>query len=84
MVSHMKTTVDLPDELLLAAKKRAVETRTTLREILSRGLRRELRGTAPAPPRPRRVRWVTVDGGLPPGVDPTERERMHDALRRRP
>ncbi|HXG31999.1 MAG TPA: hypothetical protein VNJ11_01430 [Bryobacteraceae bacterium] len=34
----MKTTVDLPDELLIAAKKRAAEERLTLRELLARGL----------------------------------------------
>ena len=38
--SHMKTTIDLPDELLIRAKKHAAEARTTLREIFERGLRR--------------------------------------------
>jgi hypothetical protein len=40
--SRMKTTVELPDELLVRAKKRAVETRTPLRVLIERGLRREL------------------------------------------
>jgi predicted transcriptional regulator len=38
----MKTTVDLPDDLLIAAKKLAAERRTTLRSLIERGLRREL------------------------------------------
>ena len=42
MGTHMKTTVDLPDALVIAAKKRAAEERTTLRKILESGLRREL------------------------------------------
>ncbi len=79
----MKTTVELPDDLLVAAKKRAAEERGTLKEILERGLRRELgRGRAKRPGA-RRIRWVTVAGGLPPGIDPADRERMHDALARR-
>ena len=34
----MKTTIDLPDDLLVAAKKMAAENRLTLREIFERGL----------------------------------------------
>ncbi len=82
MGSHMKTTVELPDELLIAAKKRAAETRTSLKEILSRGLRRELARPARLPTRKRRIRWVTVAGGLPPGLDMSNREAMYEFLRR--
>ncbi len=84
MVSHMKTTVDLPDELLVAAKKRAAETRTPLRVLLARGLRRELSRPAPRPARVRRVRWTTVAGGLPPGLDVSDRESMRRFLSREP
>ena len=79
---HMKTTIDLPDDLLIAAKKRAAETRTTLRAIFERGLRRELqhsRGARPGRRRP--IRWVTAKGGLPPGLDVADREKMHEWLR---
>ena len=81
----MKTTVELPDALLMAAKKRAVEDRTTLRAILERGLRRELkeRRHPPAGGAPRRIRWVTAPGGLPAGLDISDRARMHDWLRGR-
>jgi hypothetical protein len=82
MVYHMKTTIDLPDELLIAAKKVAAESRLTLREIFERGLRREIgqaRGVRRAG-RPRPIRWVTVPGGLPPGLDVSDREKMHDWL----
>ena len=82
----MKTTIDLPDALLIAAKKRAAESRTTLRALLTRGLRRELaeatgkgknrKGRRPA------IRWVTVEGGLPPGLDVADRAAMHEWLRR--
>jgi hypothetical protein len=77
----MKTTIDLPDALLIAAKKKAAESRTTLREIFERGLRREL-----SQPRRRRktpeVRWVTASGGLPPGLDIADRAAMREWLAR--
>jgi hypothetical protein len=39
MVSCMKTTVDLPDELLLEARRVARQEHTTLRSLLEEGLR---------------------------------------------
>ena len=84
---HMKTTIELPDDLFVAAKKRAAETRTTLREIFERGLRRELAEGLQRPGgrrRDRRIRWVTVKGGLPPGLDLSDRAKMHAWLVRNP
>ena len=79
----MKTTVDLPDDLVIAAKKRAAETRSTLRTLIERGLRHELRGRARAVRGKRRaVRWVTVRGGLPPGLDVASRAAMYEWLKR--
>jgi hypothetical protein len=75
----MKTTVDIPDDLLIRAKKRAAETRTSLRVLIARGLRRELagRGTADRPSgRKPGIRWVTAPGGLPPGLDVANREAL--------
>ena len=75
MFSHMKTTVDLPDDLLIRAKKRAAETRTPLRTLIERGLRRELsaQGHSATGPRQRKIRWVVTAGGLPPGLDVSDR-----------
>jgi len=82
MGSRMKTTIDIPDDLLLAAKREALESGRTLRELVSRGLRQEL--AAPARPRRKRraFRLVTVRGDLAPGLDLSSREAMHDFLRR--
>lgn len=82
MAFHMKTTIELPDDLFIAAKKRAAETRTTLREIFERGLRRELGEAPQGPPARRRIRWVTTKGGVPPGMDLADRTKMHEWLRR--
>jgi len=81
MAKRMKTTIELPDELLIAAKKRAAELRRPLRELVEAGLRQQL-----APPRTnkrtgrKKIRWVTAKGGLPAGVDVTDRTAMHDWL----
>ena len=82
----MKTTVELPDELFVAAKKSAAARRTTLRSLLERGLRRELRDPSATQRGSRRrraaIRWVTAPGGLPPGLDIANRAAMYEWLRR--
>lgn len=75
-----KTTIELPEELFIAAKRGAAERRTTLKTLIERGLRRELR--QPEARRNKPIRWVTVDGGLPKGIDVADRAAMMDALRR--
>jgi hypothetical protein len=82
----MKTTVDLPDDLLVRAKKRAAETRTPLRVLIERGLRRELAAGGPGRDSgraQRKIRWVTVAGGLPPGVDVADRVSLYGWTRSR-
>ena len=44
----MKTTIDIPNDLHKAAKIRAVEQGTTLKELLLKALRRELDPMRPA------------------------------------
>jgi hypothetical protein len=82
MESHMKTTIELPDELLIAAKKRAAETGTTLKEIFERSLRRELTGGATEKPRRRKIRFVTAEGGGPEGLDLSSRVAMWEWIGR--
>ena len=38
----MKTTLDLPDDLLIAAKQVAIQRKTTLEELVTHSLRREI------------------------------------------
>lgn len=40
----MKTTLDLPDDLLIEAKSMAVRRRTTLKSLVEHALRREIQG----------------------------------------
>ena len=44
----MKTTLDLPDDLLIEAKAVAARRRTTLKALIENGLRREI-GPVPEP-----------------------------------
>lgn len=55
----MKTTIELPDELSRDAKRFAREHGVTLRELIERGLRRELRGAASMV----EFHWLPVVGG---------------------
>jgi hypothetical protein len=74
----MRTTVDLPDELLRQARARAAEEGTTLTALLADGLRLRLRGSAPSAgtrPLPR----STVGGGLQPWIDPASTASLLDA-----
>jgi hypothetical protein len=45
----MKTTVELPDALVKEAKKLAIESETTLRDLIERGLHQIMAGPAGAP-----------------------------------
>jgi hypothetical protein len=83
MATHMKTTLDLADELVIAAKKRAAEERTSLKTIVERGLRAELKRLKARPAPRKAIRWVTVDGGLAADLDVSDRDGMHDWLRGR-
>jgi hypothetical protein len=79
----MKTTIELADDLLIAAKKRAAELRRPMRQLVESGLRRELSARPQRPARPRPgIRWVTVPGGLPPGLDLGDRAAMAEWLSR--
>ena len=83
-VIRMKTTIELPDELVVAAKKRAAELRRPLRTLVENGLRGELRlGRArrASGDKPIKLRWITVEGGLPPDLDVADRAAMQEWLR---
>ena len=82
LYSHMKTTIELPDDLFVAAKKRAADERRPLRELVEEALRARLARRAPVNRRSKPIHWVTAPGGLPPGMDVSDRASMHDWLQR--
>jgi hypothetical protein len=76
----MKATIDVPDDLLIEAKKRAAELCQPLRKLVADGLRLRLAQTKQGRRKPRKLRLITVAGGLPPGLDLTDRAKMYDWL----
>ena len=71
----MKTTIELPENLLIAAKQHAAAHRTTLKVLIESGLRRELEQAARETKSPK-IRWITAKGGLPRGLDVSDRSQM--------
>jgi hypothetical protein len=75
----MRTTVDLPDELLRQARTRAAEEGTTLTALLTEGLRLRLSDAAAGRRRQRKLPISTVGGGLQPWIDPASNASLLDA-----
>ena len=66
----MKTTIDIPDALLEAARVAARERGTTLRDVVTAGLRAQLAAMAqPAHAAPFSMPIFEGDPGLQPGVE---------------
>jgi Arc/MetJ family transcription regulator len=83
MGTHMKTTIEISDALLAAAKRAATERNTTLRTIVEAALRRYLETTGEEPKADRRLRRCTFRGrGLQPGISESDwstiRERAYE------
>jgi len=81
-MANMKTTLDLPDELLIEAKKRAAEQRRPLRALVEEGLRAVLKKPERRQ-RKRPVRLVTAKGGLASDLDVSSREAMYEWLQKK-
>lgn len=61
----MRTTLDLPDDLLKRAKIAAVERGTSLRDLVGAALERELGGPSAPKPKSRRARFPIFDSKAP-------------------
>jgi hypothetical protein len=78
---HMKTTVDLDEEVLRLAKQRAAAAGITLRAFIEEALRARLL------PRPRgrdkfKLELPIVHGRAPPAVDVADRNALYDLMER--
>ena len=78
----MRTTVDLNDQLLRAAKKRAANEGIPLRRVIESALRTYLEG--PLRRRDYKLRWRTERGRLQPGVRLDDRDALFDLMEGRP
>jgi len=72
----MKTTIDLPDDLLHRAKVAAAQRKTTLKELVQAGLDWVLRSEAEAADRPAAL--ARLQKGLRLGGRPLTRDQTHE------
>jgi Arc/MetJ family transcription regulator len=81
MVTHMKTTIELSDEVLTRAKRQAQREGKTLREVVEHALRQQLE--AAAPDRPFRLKRHAFKGkGLQPGATEGDWQSIRDLIYR--
>lgn len=74
----MRTTIDIPDELLRRAKKKAAAEGLTLREIIETALQAYFRSRPPGATY--RFKWTTERGRLQPGVNLDDRDALFDLM----
>lgn len=77
----MKTTLNLNDQVLRQAKRRAARDGMTLTRFVEDALRERLAGTGSRRP-PFRLRLETVTGESPPNVDIADRDALYEVLDR--
>jgi hypothetical protein len=79
MLGYMRTTLDVPDELLARAKRKAVEDHVTLSQVVEKALRLYV---APGSPRRRRAmkKWTVIKDRRPPGFDIADRDRLYEVM----
>jgi hypothetical protein len=72
----MKTTLNLDDRLMRAAKKLAAERGVTLTRVVEEALRAAF--SKPPESKPYRFKWTTVKDRRLPGVDVADRDALYD------
>ena len=76
MLRHMRTSVEIADQLLEAAKQKARAQHRTLRSLVEEGLRHVLREEEA---KPFKLKKHPFGGeGLQPGIDPSDWESIRD------
>jgi hypothetical protein len=77
----MKITIEISDDLLRAAEQRATEFGEALQVLIENSLRRELATPCgQSPDKAGQIKWVVAEGGLPAGIDLSNRAEMYDRL----
>ncbi|MHB1586978.1 MAG: type II toxin-antitoxin system VapB family antitoxin [Acidiferrobacteraceae bacterium] len=76
----MRTTLDIDDDLMREAKRRAAERGETLTRVMEQALRESFRKEQAVRETAFRFKWVTVRGSLRPGVDLTDRDALYEHM----
>ena len=80
MVSHMKTTIEIADDLLERVKRRARRENKTVRQIVDEALRRQIDSTSDVKPfkyRPHIVKGKGLQAGIAEGNWEQLRDLIH-------
>jgi hypothetical protein len=81
MVTHMKTTIEIADDLLERLKRKARREKKTVRQVVDEALRRQIDSSADE--KPFRYRPYTVKGkGLQAGIAEGNWEQVRDLIHR--
>jgi len=75
----MRTTIDLPGELLAKARSRAADEGTTLTALLADGLRLRLARRVPSASARRPLPTSRNSGGMQPWIDPGSNASLLDS-----
>jgi hypothetical protein len=75
----MKTTLDLDDQILTEAKRRAAASGLTLKSFVEDALRARIL-PAPAVRKPFHLKLPVVRGVAPPAVEVMDRRALHDFM----
>ena len=79
MVSHMRTTINIADDLLYKAKRQARREKKTLREVVEEALRMRL--SREQAPHPFKLRRHSFKGkGLRPGIAEGDWKQVRDLI----
>jgi hypothetical protein len=78
----MRTTLNIEDDLMKRARRRAADTGTTLTKVVEEALRAAVSGQAPRIGR-FTLRWKPVAGRTLPGVDLADRDSLYQEMERR-
>ena len=78
MLRCMRTTLEISDELLRRAKRRAADEATTLRQVVEAALRRYLGGRSSEGRY--EFRWRTEKGRILPGVRLDDRDALFEIM----
>jgi len=75
----MRTTLDIDDTILTAARRHAAEKGTTLTALVEHALAAALAGRV-SRSEPYQLAWKTHRGRALPGVDVADRDRLFDVM----
>ena len=76
----MRTTLEIDDKLLRAAKKAAAQRGVPLRRIVEESLALALNPRTKGRRTEVRLRWIVTRGPAAPGVDFKDRDRLYEMM----